>query len=69
VGLDLEIRKSFQDKTKAGDFVLEFLFGRSLIQTLPGFGLEVRETGRGYRFLATDRGVGAGNDPFVLKKR
>ncbi|MCF8104054.1 MAG: YkgJ family cysteine cluster protein [Desulfohalobiaceae bacterium] len=51
---DLGIRKSFQDKTKAGDFVLEFLFGRSLVRTLPGFGLEVRETEEGYRFLKTD---------------
>ncbi|MCF8106838.1 MAG: YkgJ family cysteine cluster protein [Desulfohalobiaceae bacterium] len=51
VGLDLGMRKSLQDRTGTEDLVLEFLFGRSLFKTLPGFGLEVRETEEGYRFL------------------
>ena len=48
---DRQMRTAFQEKTGVPDPVLEFLFGRALLKTLPGFGLEIRETADGYRFL------------------
>lgn len=47
---DLQMRSLLQEKTEAAGSVLEFVFGRSLLKTLPGFGLELRETAEGYRF-------------------
>lgn len=54
IRLDLGMREALRDRTGADDLVLEFLFGRSLSKTLPTFGLEVRETREGYRFVKRD---------------
>ncbi len=48
---DRRMRTALQEQTQVPEPVLEFVFGRSLDKTLPGFGLELRETREGYRFL------------------
>ncbi|MCF8109841.1 MAG: YkgJ family cysteine cluster protein [Desulfohalobiaceae bacterium] len=59
---DLQMRSLLQEKTEAADPVLEFVFGRSLLKTLPGFGLELRETADGYRFSKRE------NEPLVSRR-
>jgi Fe-S-cluster containining protein len=48
---DRRMRTALQEQTQVPEPVLEFVFGRSLDKTLPGFGLELRQTREGYRFL------------------
>jgi len=47
---DEEMRSFLQERAEAGQEVLDFLFGRPLTRTLPGFGIKVERQGDGYRF-------------------
>ena len=48
---DHTIRGSLQEAAGVDGPVLDFLFGRPLTTTLPGFGLDLRKTDQGFRFL------------------
>jgi Fe-S-cluster containining protein len=45
VGYDAHLRALIREKGQPDPALLEFLFGRPLADTLPGFGLQVREEG------------------------
>lgn len=47
---DLGLRRQMEEKAGASKQELEFLLGRSLLDTLPAFGLEVQSHASGYRF-------------------